>query len=214
MSYSDSLPSATVADGSKNKVQGLGQAHPLPNLSLESVLYIPGCPFNLISVHKLIRTLDCSVLFNANSVHIQDRRTGRTIGAGSEAGGLYHLSPPVACASIASQELTHQRLGHPSQNKMHLLVPSLSKLSSFECQSCQLGKHTRSTYCQRVNKSVASPFALVHSDIWGPSRVKSTLGYYYFVTFIDDYSRCTWLFLMKNRSDVFPIFQEFYWRKK
>jgi transposase InsO family protein len=210
LSYSDSLPSVTVADGSKAKVQGLGRAHPLPNLSLESVLYIPGCPFNLISVHKLIRTLDCSVLFNANSVHIQDRRTGRTIGAGSEAGGLYHLSPPVACASIASQELTHQRLGHPSQNKMRLLVPSLSKLSSFECQSCQLGKHTRSTYCQRVNKSVASPFALVHSDIWGPSRVKSTLGYYYFVTFIDDYSRCTWLFLMKNRSDVFRIFQEFY----
>ena len=116
----------------------------------------------------------------------------------------------MECASIASPELTHQHLGHPSLNKMRLLVPSLSKLSSSECQSCQLGKHTRSTYCQRVNKSVASPFALVHSDIWGPSRVKSTLGYYYFVTFIDDYSRCTWLFLMKNRSDVFRIFQEFY----
>ncbi|GAU43000.1 hypothetical protein TSUD_188740 [Trifolium subterraneum] len=165
-----------TADGSKIKVQGLGQAHPLPNLSLDSVLYIPGCPFNLISVNKLTRTLDCSVLFTNSSVSVQDRRTGRTIGAGSESGGLYHLSPAVACVSVASQSLTHQRFGHPSLNKMRLLVPSFSKLSSFECQSCQLGKHTRNTYSQRVNKSVASPFALVHSDIWGPSRVKSTLA--------------------------------------
>lgn len=93
---------------------------------------------------------------------------------------------------------------------MCILIPSFSKLSSFECQSCQLRKHTRHTYCQRVNKSVASPFALVHSDIWGPSRVKSTFEYYYFVTFINDFSRCTWLFLMKNCSNVFHIFQEFY----
>lgn len=92
---------------------------------------------------------------------------------------------------------------------MRVMVPSFSKLSSFECQSCQLGKHTRHTYSQRVNKSASSPFALVHSDIWGPTRVCSTLGYYYFVTFIDDFSRCTWLFLMKNRYDVFNIFQGF-----
>jgi len=55
-----------------------------------------------------------------------------------------------------------------------------------------------------------SPFALVHSDIWGPSRVKSTLGFQYFVTFIDDYSRCTWLYLMKNRFELFSIFQSFF----
>ena len=48
------------------------------------------------------------------------------IGAQSEVEGLYHLSPPMECASIASLELTHQCLGHPSLNKMRLLVPSFS----------------------------------------------------------------------------------------
>ena len=38
----------------------------------------------------------------------------------------------------------------------------------------------------------------------------STLGYQYFDTFIDDYSRCTWLFLMKNRAELYSIFQKFY----
>jgi len=38
----------------------------------------------------------------------------------------------------------------------------------------------------------------------------STLGFKYFVTFINDYSRCIRLFLMKNRSELFSIFQSFY----
>lgn len=68
------------------------------------------------------------------------------IGVGSESEGLYHLSPHVTCASIASQDLTHQHLDHPSLSNLRLLVPIFSKLSSFECQSYQLGKHTCNTY--------------------------------------------------------------------
>ena len=51
---------------------------------------------------------------------------------------------------------------------------------------------------------------LVHTDVWGPSRSTFTLGFCYFVTFIDDYSRCTWLFLMKTRAEIFSIFQKFH----
>ena len=51
---------------------------------------------------------------------------------------------------------------------------------------------------------------MVHSNIWGPSQLKSTLGFQYFVTFIDDYYRYTWLFLMKNRLELFHIFQFFF----
>lgn len=44
----------------------------------------------------------------------------------------------------------------------------------------------------------------------GSSPVCSTLGYYYFVTFIDDFFCCTWLFLMKNCYGIYNIFQGFY----
>jgi len=71
---------------------------------------------------------------------------------------------------------------------MHDMLPSLAQSLSFQCESCQFGKHTCHTYGIRVNKSVLSPFVLVHYDIWGPSRVCSTLGFYYFVAFIDDFS--------------------------
>jgi len=77
------------------------------------------------------------------------------------------------------------------------------------CESCQLGKHIHSSFPSGVSR-VSSPFALVYSDIWRPSHIKFNLGFQYFVTFIDDYSRCTWVFLMKYRSELFSIFQIFY----
>ena len=63
---------------------------------------------------------------------------------------------------------------------------------------------------QCLNNRTKSPFELVHIDVWGPCRTASTLGFQYFVTFIDDYSRCTWLFLKKNRAELYSIFQKFY----
>jgi len=105
-----------------------------------------------------------------------------------------------------SPSLLHAQLGHPSLAKMQQLVPSLSKLSNLSCESCNLGKQSRNSFPISVLQRVSSPFALVHSDIWGPSRVKSNLGFQYFVTFIDDFSICTWLFLMKNHSELFSIF--------
>ncbi|OWM65682.1 hypothetical protein CDL15_Pgr017179 [Punica granatum] len=89
------------------------------------------------------------------------------------------------------------------------MIPTLSKVSQLECQSCQLGKHTRTQFPSRVSKRASAPFVLVHSDIWGPCPVLSSQGYRYFETFIDDYSIMTWVYLLKNRSDLYPIFVSF-----
>ena len=90
------------------------------------------------------------------------------------------------------------------------MVIRFSTLLSLACESCQLRKHTRVSFPKRLNNWAKSSFELVHIDVWGPCRTASTLGFHYFVTFIDDYSRCTWLFLMKNRAELYYIFQKFY----
>jgi len=43
---------------------------------------------------------------------------------------------------------------------------------------------------------------LVHIDIWGPFFVPSYSGYRFFLTIVDDYTRFTWLFLMKFKSET------------
>ena len=173
--------------------KGFGFAHPLPSLSLHSVLYAPECPFNLISISKIIRTLNCSITFYDKFVTLQDRSTGKMIGIGCESQGLYHLTSPspAVCISTDAPILIHSRLGHPSLSKFQKMVPSFSFLSSLACESFQLGKHTRVSFPKRLNNRAKSPFELVHTDVWGPCRTMSTLGFQYFVTFIDDYSRCT-----------------------
>ncbi|RVW16754.1 Retrovirus-related Pol polyprotein from transposon TNT 1-94 [Vitis vinifera] len=207
------LPTVTLANGSQTVAKGIGLALPLPSLPLTSVLYTPECPFNLISISKITRTLNCSITFSDKFVTLQDRSTGKMIGIGRESQGLYHLtsdSSPAVCISTDAPLLIHNRLGHPSLSKFQKMVPRFSTLSSLPCESCQLGKHTRVSFPKRLNNRAKSPFELVHTDVWGPCRTASTLGFQYFVTFIDDYSRCTWLFLMKNRAELFSIFQKFY----
>ena len=182
-------------------------------MPITSVLYFPNFLFNLISISKLTRDLHCILTFSYNSVILQDRHTGKTIGIGHESQGLFYLSSPLCsttCTSTEAHKLLHSRLGHPSLSKFRKLVPHFSSLSSLECKSCQLGKHTRVLFPKRLDPQTKSPFELVHTDVWGPSRSTSTLGFRYFVTFIDDYSRCNWLFLMKTRVELFFIFQKFH----
>jgi len=57
----------TVVNGSKVASQGIGQVSLSPSLKLNSVLFIPHCPYNLISLSQLTRSLNCSVTFVANS---------------------------------------------------------------------------------------------------------------------------------------------------
>ena len=61
----------------------------------------------------------------------------------------------------------------------------------------------------RINQRASAPFELVHSDVWGPCPVLSLTGFKYFVTFVDDFSRITWLHLMKSCSKLFSHFSAF-----
>ncbi|KAJ7982478.1 Retrovirus-related pol polyprotein from transposon tnt 1-94 [Quillaja saponaria] len=53
------------------------------------------------------------------------------------------------------------------------MVPRLSHLSSLNCESYQLGKHTRVSFPKHSGFRAESPFHLVHTDVWGPSRSPS-----------------------------------------
>ncbi|KAJ0885211.1 putative RNA-directed DNA polymerase [Helianthus annuus] len=203
------LPYVTIADGSTPKVLGSGNASITPSIHLSSVLNLPNFPFNLLSVSKITRGLNCSALFLPDSCVFQDLSTKRIIGKGREYDGLYILETQTPYSLACSNSLpfeAHCRLGHPSLQSLKKLCPEFSHLSSLQCESCQLAKHQRVYLSPRVNKRATFPFELVHSDVWGPCSVPSKLGFKYFVTFIDDYSCVTWLYFMKNRSEVFSHF--------
>ena len=82
-------------------------------------------------------------------------------------------------------------------------------ISNFQCEICTLAKQHRVSYPVSNFKSTM-PLSVIHSDVWGPSRVANLGGTGWFVTFIDECMRATWVFLMKEKSDVCQIFIKFY----
>ncbi|RVW12998.1 Retrovirus-related Pol polyprotein from transposon RE2 [Vitis vinifera] len=136
------LPTVTLANGSQTVAKGIGLALPLPSLPLTSVLYTLECPFNLISISKITRTLNCSITFSDKFVTLQDRSTGKTIGIGRESQGLYHLtsdSSPAVCISTDAPLLIHNRLGHPSLSKFQKMVLVFPLCRRFRVSHVSLG---------------------------------------------------------------------------
>jgi len=54
----------------------------------------------------------------------------------------------------------------------------------------------------------SAPLQLVFSDVWGPAPDSVGRNKYY-VSFIDDYSKFTWIYLLKYKSEVFQKFHDF-----
>ena len=158
----------TLANGSQAMAKGIDSACPLPSIHLTSVLFVPDSPFNMISISKLTRDLNCLITFSNNFVTLQDRTTGRTIGIKREFQGLFHLSSPsssTACTSMYTHLLIHSRLGHQNISKFRVMTPHFSSLSSIERESCQLRKHTCIPFPKQLDQRAKSPFELVHIGV-------------------------------------------------
>ena len=150
------------------------------------------------------------------------------IGHGKRKGGLYYLnthwkicdSTPQALITTNNTSkvdqiwLWHKRLGHPPFFVLEKMLPTLlgkTKSRDFHCEVCGLAKHHRVPFPIR-NKEKTSPFSLIHTDVRGPSRIPNNSSSRWFVTFIDDCTHTTWLYLLKSKSEVnfiFPIFHKF-----
>ncbi|KAL5570402.1 hypothetical protein UlMin_026977 [Ulmus minor] len=109
--------------------------------------------------------------------------------------------------------LWHLHLGYIGLNKIQRLVKD-KPLSFLEvepipqCESCLEGKMTKRPFGSKGNR-LEGLLGLVHSDICGPMSIKARGGYEYYVTFIDDYSRYGYVYLMHRKSGNFDKFKEF-----
>jgi transposase InsO family protein len=91
-------------------------------------------------------------------------------------------------------------------NHHKLPITGTSDKSSF-CEPCQLAKNKRLPFV-KSNRESSFPLQLVHSDVW-QSPMISLSGFCYYVIFIDDFSRFSWLFPLKLKSDVHSCFLQF-----
>ena len=153
---------------------------------------------------------------------IKDRATRELLHHGRCVGGLYPITSraftrkhhrQVYSVVKPSLERWHQRLGHPSLKIVDQVVNKGNlKLSSrenkeFVCDACQCAKSHQLPYPSSNSVSHA-PLELIFNDVWGHARDSFGRKKYY-VSFIDDYSKFTWIYLLKFKPEVFSVFQEF-----
>ncbi|WP_416514657.1 GAG-pre-integrase domain-containing protein, partial [Klebsiella pneumoniae] len=202
-----------VADGNMSPIVGIGDIQLSPTLWLKKVVYAPKFPRNLMSVSRLTSYSNCRIIFNSGMCWFQDLLTGKTIGGGHEQDGMYYLSKFEASASLVESPSSilkwHCRLGHLPPDKLHCILTSIPTASVIECEGCQLGKHTRVSFPSSQSQSSSKPFDLLHVDVWGPSKVPSRSRHKYYVVLVDDYSRVSWVFLLRERSEVICILKTF-----
>ena len=79
-------------------------------------------------------------------------------------------------------------------------------ISDF-CASCYMGKSHRLS--SHSSTSVYSPLELIFTDLWGPSHLTSDSGFKYYVSFVDAFSRYTWILPIKTKAETTSVFQNF-----
>ncbi|CAL1359030.1 unnamed protein product [Linum trigynum] len=104
-------------------------------------------------------------------------------------------------------DLVHSDLWGPSP------VPDKLDLVKYagdfsDCVSCLEAKASQSSFSSS-DTVYDEPFDSVHSDLWGPSPVTSRLGYRYFALFIDHTTRFTWVYFLKQKSELTKVAKEF-----
>eukprot|EP00253_Pinus_taeda_P023376 PITA_23376 len=84
----------------------------------------------------------------------------------------------------------------------------LKSLNLDFCKHCVYGKQCKQIF-KVGNHNSKDVLDYIHSDLWGPSPVVSYGGALYFLTFIDDYSRKVWVYMLKRKADVLNVFKQF-----
>ncbi|WVZ94147.1 hypothetical protein U9M48_040078 [Paspalum notatum var. saurae] len=183
---------------------------PKRDFSVNHILHAPIATKNLVSVHKFATNNHVFLEFHPTFFCVKDLDTKYLL-RGSCHDGLYPLPTPTSQVHHVTKPTLsrwHHRLGHPSSAivtrvlKDNNLSVSSESCTSF-CNACQQAKSHQLPYLRSSSVS-SSPLQLIFFDVWGPAP-QSVGGFQYYVNFIDDFSKFTWIYMVKNRSDVFQV---------
>ncbi|GJR61483.1 ribonuclease H-like domain-containing protein [Tanacetum coccineum] len=212
------FPSVHIGDGKSIPVINTGHSiipshhHPL---HLHNVLVTPNIIKNLIYVRQFTRDNNYTIEFDAFSFSVKDYLTRHILLRCDSLGDLYPVTKP-STPSIAylstSASTWHQRLGHPGDQVLRLLVSSrfisCNKEKSLHiCHACQLGKHVKLPL-HSLTSIVKHCFDIIHSDLW-TSAIVSFSGFKYYVLVLDHLSYFLWIYPLRSKSDMFDKFLHF-----
>lgn len=222
--FTPSLSEITVANDTKVPVVCSGDVQITTNynydITVKDVLCVPSLTTNLLSVSELINNGN-NVSFNQSYCYIRNKQNV-LVATAELTNGVYKLKTKeadcrLAAPAVASADLWHRRLAHINScdlNKMKngivdgLSYPATSNMSKDKCVICCEGKQIRLPF-SHVGQRSTETLQIIHADVCGAMETKSIAGSQYFLLFVDDYSRMTFIYFLKYKNEVFKRFREF-----
>ena len=216
----------TIGDTTTLKACGRGNVElnlcingKLRTCTISDALFVPSLGYNLLSVSVMDKA-GCIGTFGNGSCHIE--RKGVRMAEGTMRDGLYYLSThhdttrssKVAAALTVSLDVWHQRLAHVHTDGIRDMVrknvvkginTNVSEKLPV-CEGCVHGKSTRASVPKQGGERASGLLHLVHTDVCSFPE-ESHGGSKYFVTFVDDYTRFSWVYSIAAKSDVFQTFK-------
>ena len=191
-------------------------------IGLEKILYVPDLQGNLLSVSTLTSK---GLVVTFDSVGCRIEKDGIVWATAKKCGKLYvldlaeetYIAYTENVHNINCLHTWHRRLGHRD-------IVALGKLEKRTladgisikdcgikevCECCLKGKQSRKPFPKESKRKTKGILELVHTDLCGPMPTKSHGGMRYIMTVIDDYSRYTTIYLLKEKSDVLGRIKEY-----
>lgn len=192
------------------------------DLQITGVLCVPEITANLISVSQITAGGN-TVSFSKEKCEIRDAK-GKLLVTASCVDGLYKLdgfrggSNGIALAAVKgndSMELWHRRLGHVNVKSLERMnkgaVNGMSFVGSgqrIDCVACCKGKQAREPFKHKGSRAKCL-LERVHGDLAGKMECASFGGNRYALVLVDDFSRRTFTYLLRQKSETFGKFCAF-----
>lgn len=186
------------------------------DIIISDVLIVLNLETNLISVRKL-EMKGFKIIFENGMGKIIHRNNIAAIAFRKQK--LYELEFSIKTTEegalssevVNDTELWHKRLAHLSYGgiqKLKTLVDGIQveKVNLGPCKICMEGKQVKLPHNNQRHKTTR-PLQLVHSDVMGPISPKSYDNMQYIISFIDDFTHFTVIYLMEPKDEVFKYFK-------
>lgn len=179
--------------------------------------FVPGLKCNLLSVSKLAKS-GCTITFEGKQCKIS--KNGKLLfNLKSITNDVYkmnhhalNVNQPVKSKCIHEW---HQLLGHRNLIDIKKMVEFAANMKiencdhGDTCEICLQCKKTRDPFPQKSFTKSAGKLDLIHTDVCGPLQIPTPRGNKYILILIDDYSKYSFIYLLKQKSDVCEKIKEF-----
>ena len=110
-------------------------------------------------------------------------------------------------------QLLHNRFGHPNKHALQTIIKSLpthclSNQSISLCDACQYSK-MHQLYFSVTTIKIKAQLELLYTDLWGLAPEYSMNGYRYYISFVNDFTRYSWIFPLTLKLGALETFKHF-----